>query len=238
MDWFKVVFNPSFPYRLFHMSIAAFLSSALFVGASAAWHLLRGNNTPAIRKMFSMAMWMALVVAPIQAMVGDMHGLNTLEHQPAKIAAIEGHWENPPGEATPLLLFGLPDMEQERTRYAVEIPALGSLILTHSLDKQVPALKEFPKDERPYSPIVFWSFRIMVALGMLMIGLGVMALWLRYRKRLYESRPFLHFALWMGPAGLIAILAGWVTTEVGRQRGWFMACCVLPMRFPVTAICR
>jgi cytochrome d ubiquinol oxidase subunit I len=217
VDWFKVVFNPSFPYRLFHMSIAAFLSSALFVGASAAWHLLRGNNTPAIRKMFSMAMWMALVVAPIQAMVGDMHGLNTLEHQPAKIAAIEGHWENPPGEATPLLLFGLPDMEQERTRYAVEIPTLGSLILTHSLDKQVPALKEFPKDERPYSPIVFWSFRIMVALGMLMIGLGVMALWLRYRKRLYESRPFLHFALWMGPAGLIAILAGWVTTEVGRQ---------------------
>ncbi len=112
VDWLAVVFNPSFPYRLLHMSIAAFLSSALFVGASAAWHLLRGNDTPAIRKMFSMAMWMALIVAPIQALVGDMHGLNTLEHQPAKIAAIEGHWENPPGEATPLLLFGLPDMER------------------------------------------------------------------------------------------------------------------------------
>ncbi len=106
---------------------------------------------------------------------------------------------------------------EERTRYAVEIPALGSLILTHSLDKQVPALKEFPKDERPYSPLVFWSFRVMVGLGMLMIALGIGALWLRYKQRLYQSRPFLHFALWMGPAGLIAILAGWFTTEVGRQ---------------------
>jgi hypothetical protein len=132
-------------------------------------------------------------------------------------AAIEGHWENPPGEPTPLLLFGLPDMEQERTRFGLEIPALGSLILTHSLDKQVPALKEFPKEDRPNSTIVFWSFRIMAGLGMLMLMLGVVALWLRYRKRLYTSRPFLWFALLMGPSGLIAILAGWVTTEVGRQ---------------------
>lgn len=217
VDWFAVVFNPSFPYRLFHMSIAAFLSSALFVGASAAWHLLRGNKNPAIRKMFSMALWMTLIVAPVQALVGDMHGLNTLEHQPAKIAAIEGHWENPPGEPTPLLLFGWPDMEQERTRYGLEIPALGSLILTHSLDKQVPALKEFPKEDRPNSTIVFWSFRIMVALGLLMMLLGVVALWLRYKQRIYTSRPFLWFALFMGPAGLVAILAGWVTTEVGRQ---------------------
>ncbi|VEA67996.1 Cytochrome d ubiquinol oxidase subunit 1 [Serratia rubidaea] len=100
VDWLKIIFNPSFPYRLLHMSTAAFLSSAFFVGASAAWHLLRGNDTPAIRKMFSMALWMALIVAPVQAMIGDAHGLNTLEHQPAKIAAIEGHWENPPGEAT------------------------------------------------------------------------------------------------------------------------------------------
>ncbi|MHB9327801.1 cytochrome ubiquinol oxidase subunit I [Phytobacter ursingii] len=216
-DWFAVIFNPSFPYRLMHMTIAAFLSSALFVGASAAWHLLRRNDTPAIRKMLSMAMWMALVVAPVQAFVGDMHGLNTLEHQPAKIAAIEGHWENPPGEATPLLLFGLPDMEQERTRYAVAIPALGSLILTHSLHEQVPALKDFPKADRPNSTIVFWSFRLMVGMGLLMIALGILSLWLRYRHRLYTSRPFLHFALWMGPAGLVALLAGWVTTESGRQ---------------------
>lgn len=160
----------------------------MFVGASAAWHLLRGNNTPAIRKMFSMAMWMALLVAPIQAFVGDMHGLNTLEHQPAKIAAIEGHWENKPGEATPLLLFGIPDMEEERTKYGLEIPALGSLILTHSLDKQVPALKDFPKENRPNSLIVFWSFRIMVGMGVLMIALGVWSLWLRYQQRLFHSR--------------------------------------------------
>ena len=206
-DWLAIIFNPSFPYR----------SSAMFVGASAAWHLLRGNDSPAIRKMLSMAMWMALLVAPIQAVVGDMHGLNTLEHQPAKIAAIEGHWENRPGEATPLLLFGLPDMEQERTRYGLEIPALGSLILTHSLHKQVPALKDFPKEDRPYSPAVFWSFRIMVGMGVLMIALGICSAWLRYRRRLYHSRPFQWFALCMGPAGLIALVAGWVTTEMGRQ---------------------
>ena len=108
-------------------------------------------------------------------------------------------------------------MEQERTRYGLEIPALGSLILTHSLDKQVPALKDFPKEDRPNSTIVFWSFRIMAGLGMLMLLLGVVAVWLRYRQRVYTSRPFLWFALLMGPSGLIAILAGWVTTEVGRQ---------------------
>lgn len=216
-DWLAIIFNPSFPYRLFHMAIAAFLSSAMFVGASCRVASSARNDSPAIRKMLSMAMWMALLVAPIQAVVGDMHGLNTLEHQPAKIAAIEGHWENRPGEATPLLLFGLPDMEQERTRYGLEIPALGSLILTHSLHKQVPALKDFPKEDRPYSPAVFWSFRIMVGMGVLMIALGICSAWLRYRRRLYHSRPFQWFALCMGPAGLIALVAGWVTTEMGRQ---------------------
>jgi cytochrome d ubiquinol oxidase subunit I len=199
------------------MTVAAFLSSALFIGASAAWHLLRGNDTPAIRIMFSMALWTTLIVTPIQAFIGDMHGLNTLKYQPAKIAAIEGHWENPPGEPTPLLLFGWPDMEQERTRYGLAIPALGSLILTHSLDKQVPALKSFPKADRPNSPIVFWSFRIMAGLGMLMLVMSLAALWLRRKGRLWQSRPFLWFALAMGPSGLIAILAGWITTEVGRQ---------------------
>lgn len=216
-DWLAVIFNPSFPWRLLHMTVAAFLSSAFFVGASAAWHLLKGNNTPAIRTMFSMALWMAVIVTPIQALIGDLHGLNTLKYQPAKIAAIEGHWENKPGEATPLLLFGWPDMEQEKTRYAIGIPALGSLILTHSLDKQVPALKSFAKEDRPPAAIVFWSFRIMAGLGMLMMLLGAISLWLRYRDRLYTSRRFLRFTLWMGPSGLIAILAGWVTTEVGRQ---------------------
>jgi cytochrome d ubiquinol oxidase subunit I len=217
IDWFAIIFNPSFPYRLLHMATAAFLSSAFFVGASAAWHLLKGNDTPAIRKMLSMALWMALIVSPIQAFIGDAHGLNTLKYQPAKIAAIEGHWENKPGEATPLVLVGLPDMEHEITNYKLEVPYLGSLILTHSLDKQVPALKSFPKEDRPNSTIIFWSFRIMAGLGMLMVLLGLVSAWLRWRGRLYQSRPFLWFTLLMGPSGLIAILAGWFTTEIGRQ---------------------
>jgi cytochrome d ubiquinol oxidase subunit I len=216
-DWLKVIFNPSFPYRLLHMSVAAFLATALFVGGSAAWHLLRGNNTRAIRKMFSMSMWMLLFVAPIQAVIGDFHGLNTLKHQPAKLAAIEGHWENEGDEGTSLILFGWPDMEAETVHYKVEIPRLGSLILTHSWDGKIPALKDFPRADRPNSTIVFWTFRIMVGLGLLMILLGFWSAWLRYRKALYEKKSFLYFSLWMGPTGLIAILAGWFTTEIGRQ---------------------
>lgn len=216
-DWLAVIFNPSFPYRLLHMTTAAFLAAAFFVAASAAWHLLRGNSAPAIRKMLAMGMGMALVVAPIQAIIGDLHGLNTLEYQPAKIAAIEGHWENRGDEATPLVLFGWPDMTREETRFSVEIPYLGSLILRHSLAEQVPALKSFPPEDRPNSTIIFWTFRIMVGLGLMMIAAGIWSLWLHRRGRLYECRPFLKFVLFMGPSGLIAILAGWFTTEIGRQ---------------------
>ena len=217
LDWFAIVFNPSFPFRLTHMAIAAFVATAFFVGSSAAWHLLRKNDTPAVRKMLSMALWMALIVAPIQAVVGDAHGLNTLEHQPAKIAAIEGHWENVGNGSTPLVLFGIPDMEAEKTRYAIEVPYLGSLILTHSLDKQIPALKSFPKQDRPNSTIIFFSFRIMAGLGMLMILTGLLGFALRRNGALYRNRLFLRLVLFMGPTGLIAMLAGWITTEVGRQ---------------------
>lgn len=217
VDWFKIVFNPSFPYRLAHMALAAFLSTAFFVAASAAWHLLCGRKSAEVKKMFSMAMWMILLVAPLQAVVGDAHGLNTLEHQPAKIAAIEGHWENKPGEATPLILFGIPDMDAEKTRFSLEVPYLGSLILTHSLDKQIPALKSFAKEDRPNSTIVFWSFRVMAGLGMLMILSALTALWLRRKGKLYDTKLFHRFVLLMGPSGLIALLAGWFTTEIGRQ---------------------
>ncbi|EKO3469165.1 cytochrome ubiquinol oxidase subunit I [Vibrio fluvialis] len=217
VDWFKIVFNPSFPYRLAHMALAAFLSTAFFVAASAAWHLLRGRKSAEVKKMFSMALWMILLVAPLQAVVGDAHGLNTLEHQPAKIAAIEGHWENKPGEATPLILFGIPDMGAEKTRFSLEVPYLGSLILTHSLDKQIPALKSFAKEDRPNSTIVFWSFRVMAGLGMLMILSALTALWLRRKGKLYDTKLFHRFVLLMGPSGLIALLAGWFTTEIGRQ---------------------
>ncbi|HWK66624.1 MAG TPA: cytochrome ubiquinol oxidase subunit I [Rhizobiaceae bacterium] len=217
VNWIEVILNPSFPYRLAHMTVAAFLATALFVGASGAWHLLRGNDNRGVRTMLSMAMWMLLVTAPVQILIGDLHGLNTLKHQPAKIAALEGHWENKPGEAVPLTLFGWPDMEAEETLYALKIPHLGSLILTHEWNGQFPGLKEFAPEDRPNSTVVFWSFRIMVGLGLLMLLLGIWALWLRWRQKLYASRPFLHFATWMGPAGLIAILAGWYTTEIGRQ---------------------
>lgn len=217
MDWIAVIFNPSFPFRLAHMAIAAFLSTAMFVGATGAWHLLRRQDTPESRTMLSMAMWMALVVAPIQAIVGDAHGLNTLEHQPAKIAAIEGHWENVPGEPSPLVLIGWPDMKAEKTHFAIEVPVLGSIILTHSLDRQIPALKSFPPKDRPNSTVIFWTFRMMVGLGLLMIFVGLWSLLLRRNGGLYTSSLFLKVTLCMGPAGLLAMLAGWVTTEMGRQ---------------------
>ncbi|MGF9564994.1 cytochrome ubiquinol oxidase subunit I [Neorhizobium sp. BT27B] len=216
-DWLKVIFNPSFPYRLAHMTLAAFLSTALFVGASGAWHLLRGNDNPRVRKMFSMAMWMVVFVAPIQIVVGDAHGLNTLSHQPAKIAAMEGHWRNEPGAGVPLILFGIPDMAAEETKYAIEIPRLGSLVLTHSLDGQFKGLFEFEPRDRPNSLILFWSFRIMVGLGLLMLLLGLVGLFVRWRQRLFSDRLFLRFAALMGPSGLTALLAGWYTTEIGRQ---------------------
>jgi cytochrome d ubiquinol oxidase subunit I len=164
-----------------------------------------------------MAMWMMTIVAPIQAIIGDAHGLNTLEHQPAKIAALEGHWENRGNEALPLLLFGIPDMQEERTKYGIEVPHLGAVILTHTWDGQIKGLKEFPRDERPNSLIIFWSFRLMVGLGLLMIALGFWSLWLRRGARIYGQRAFLKAAVAMGPAGLLAVLAGWITTEVGRQ---------------------
>jgi cytochrome bd ubiquinol oxidase subunit I len=217
VDWVKVIFNPSYPYRLAHMVIAAYLATALFVGASGAWHLLKLHHMPAARTMMSMAMWMALVVAPLQIAVGDALGLNSLKYQPAKIAALEGHWENKAGESLPLILFGWPDMAAETTRYAVEIPRLGSLVLTHEWNGRIPGLKEFAAADRPNSTIIFWSFRVMVGLGMLMLLLGVWSLWLRLRQRLFRSKRFLRFAVMMGPAGLIAILAGWYTTEIGRQ---------------------
>ncbi len=214
-DWWAIVFNPSFPYRLVHMVLAAYLTTAFVVGAVAAFHLLRDRANEGARVMFSMAMWMALVVAPIQVVAGDMHGLNTLEHQPAKIAAMEGHFETQTG--APLILFGLPDMEAEETRYAVEIPRLGSLILTHSWDGEVPGLEEWAPEDRPNAAVIFWTFRVMVGLGMLMMLVGLISLVLRLRRRLHESRWFHRIAIVMGPSGFIAVLAGWVTTEMGRQ---------------------
>lgn len=214
-DWWAVIFNPSFPYRLVHMVLAAYLSTAFMVGAAGAWHLLHDRLSRPARTMFSMAMWMAALVAPLQIVAGDLHGLNTLEHQPAKIAAMEGLFDTTAG--APLVLFGIPDMEAEETRYALEVPKLGSLILTHSLDGEVKGLKEWLPADRPNAEIVFWTFRAMVGLGVLMVAIGIASLVLRWRGSLYAT-PWLHWwALAMGPSGIIAVLAGWITTEVGRQ---------------------
>ena len=216
-SWFEVIFNPSFPYRLMHMSVGAFLATAMVVAACAAWHLLRKNDTPAVRKMFSMSMWMVMVAAPVQAVLGDAHGINTLKYQPAKIAAIEGHWQNQSGEGLPLIVFAIPDMDREGNRFEFAIPRIGSWILTHTWDGQINGLKDFPKEDRPNSTIVFFTFRVMVGLGFAMIGLALWGLWNRRRHALYSSQWFLRVTTAMGPAGLVAILAGWYTTEIGRQ---------------------
>ena len=169
-DWLEVIFNPSFPYRLVHMVLAAYLTTAFVVGAVGAWHLLKDQKNAAARTMFSMAMWMAALVAPLQIFAGDMHGLNTLEHQPRKIAAMEGHFETQHG--APLILFGIPNETEERVDYKIEIPKLGSLILTHELDGEIKGLKEWPEAERPPVAAVFFAFRIMVGIGFAMLVSG------------------------------------------------------------------
>ncbi|NPU12141.1 cytochrome ubiquinol oxidase subunit I [Bradyrhizobium sp. 83012] len=216
VDWLKVIFNPSFPYRLVHMVLAAYLTTSLVVGAVGAWHLLRNPHLPGPRVMFSMAMWMAALVAPLQILVGDQHGLNTLEHQPVKIMAMEGHFESHK-DGAPLYLFGWPDQEKGELKWALGIPKFGSLILKHQIDAPMAGLDTVPRQDWPPVPITFWSFRIMVGLGLLMLGLGLFSLWERWRGRLYINRGLHRFAIAMGPAGFVAVIAGWVTTETGRQ---------------------
>ena len=214
-SWWDVVFNPSFPYRFVHMVLAAYLSTAFLVGGVAAWHLLKDKTNSAAKLMFSMALWMALIVAPIQIFAGDLHGLNTLEHQPMKIAAMEGHYETQSG--APLILFGFPDSEEEKVHMKVAIPKLGSLILKHDADATLQGLDAFPKEDWPNVPIVFWSFRIMVGIGFAMALIGLWSLIARVRRKLYDSTWLKRALVLMAPSGTVAILAGWVTTEVGRQ---------------------
>ena len=214
-DWLQIIFNPSFPFRFAHMVLAAYLTTAFVVGGIGAYYLWRRRHVKHARVMFGMAMIMAVFVAPIQPIVGDLHGLNTLKHQPAKVAAMEGLWETQRG--APLKLFGWPDQEAEKTRFSIEIPKLSSLILTHTLDGEVKGLKEWPKDERPPVAWVFWSFRIMVGIGMLMALTGAIAVVLYFRKKLFETRWFQLWCMAMTPAGFIAVLAGWFVTEIGRQ---------------------
>jgi cytochrome d ubiquinol oxidase subunit I len=215
-DWLTIIFNPSFPYRLVHTVFAAYLTTALVVGAVGAWHLLRERTNDGARTMFSMAMGMIAVVAPLQILAGDQHGLNTLEHQPVKVMAMEGHFQSH-DHGAPLVLFGWPDQAEGKNLYAVEIPKASSLILKHSLDAPLKGLDTVDRKDWPPVAIVFWAFRIMVGLGTLMLLLGLVSLWARVRKRLYDWQLLHRFAIAMGPAGFAAVIAGWVTTEVGRQ---------------------
>jgi cytochrome d ubiquinol oxidase subunit I len=219
-DWMTVIFNPSFPYRLVHTVLAAYLTTALVVGAVGAWHLLRhrahGAAHEGARVMFSMAMGMIAVTAPVQILAGDQHGLNTLEHQPAKVMAMEGHFRSHP-DGAPLVLFGWPDQKAGEVRYEVSVPKLSSLILKHDLDAPLAGLDTVDRKNWPPVAIVFWSFRIMVGLGVLMLLLALWSLWARMRRTLYDSAWLHRFAIAMGPAGFVAVIAGWVTTEVGRQ---------------------
>ncbi|GAA0309655.1 cytochrome ubiquinol oxidase subunit I [Sphingomonas oligophenolica] len=215
-SWLKVIFNPSFPYRLAHTVIGAYLTTSLVVGATGAWHLLKDRTDPHARKIFSMAMWMAALVAPIQILAGDTQGLNTLDHQPAKVMAMEGHYSSHP-DGAPLILFGIPNGREKRMDYAFEIPKASSLILKHDLSAPLAGLDTVPADEQPPVAILFWSFRVMVGLGFAMFGLGLWSLVARARGRLYDWRWLHRAGVAMGPAGFVAVIAGWVTTEVGRQ---------------------
>ena len=214
-DWWAVIFNPSFPYRLVHMVLAAYLTTAFVVGAVGAWHLLKDWRDEPARLMFSMALWMATIVTPIQILAGDLHGLNTLEHQPMKVAAMEGHYET--REGAPLILFGVPDNSAEATRHAIEVPKLGSFILTHDWNGEVKGLKAFPKADWPNAALVFWTFRCMVGIGFAMLAIGLWGLFERWRRGLSEARALQWASLLMGPSGFAAVLAGWITTEAGRQ---------------------
>lgn len=215
-SWIAIIFNPSFLYRLVHTVLAAYLTTAFVVGGVGAWHLLKDRANPHARKMFSMAMWMATLVAPIQIMAGDMHGLNTLEHQPAKVMAMEGHYESHP-DGAPFYVFGIPNDEEQRLDYAVGIPNLSSLILKHDLNAPLDGLDTVPDDEQPPVFMVFWAFRIMVAIGVAMLGIGLWSLFARMRRKLYDWNWLHRAALVMAPSGFLAVLCGWITTEVGRQ---------------------
>ncbi|GAA5053743.1 cytochrome ubiquinol oxidase subunit I [Erythrobacter westpacificensis] len=215
-SWLAIVFNPSFPYRLVHTVLAAYLTTAFVVGGVGAWHLLKDRANLHARKMFSMAMWMAAIVAPIQIVAGDMHGLNTMEHQPQKVMAMEGHYNSYP-EGAPLYVFGIPNDEEQRLDYALGIPKLSSLILKHDPDAPIEGLDTVPDDEQPPVFLVFWAFRIMIAIGMAMMAVGVWSLFARWRGKLYDWRWLHRAALVMGPSGFLAVLCGWITTEVGRQ---------------------
>ncbi len=214
-SWLAIVFNPSFPYRFVHMTLAAYLTTCFVVAGVAARYLNLGLFPQRSKLMLQLAMVFASIVVPLQIIAGDLHGLNTVEHQPAKIAALEAHWETRTG--APLILFAWPDEAAESNRFEIAVPKLGSLILHHDVNAQVTGLKAFPPNERPPVAWPFYCFRIMVGIGLLMLTAGWCGLVQLVRGKLVETRWLLKVLPWMIPAGFVALLAGWFTTEIGRQ---------------------
>ena len=214
-SWTEVIFNPSFPYRLMHTVIAVYLTTAFTVIGVAAWYLRRGRYIEEARVMIAMGVLLASVLVPAQAVMGDLHGLNTLKHQPQKLAAIEGIWETGPGQ--PAVLFAIPDETLEKNRAEIAIPKLGSYYLTHDWEGTVKGLKDFAREDRPPVAPVFFAFRLMIGMWLVMLSLTLWAWLLAARGRLYDTPLFLRAANWAIPVGYIAVTAGWITTEVGRQ---------------------
>lgn len=217
-DWWRIVFNPSFPYRLAHMVLAAFLTTCFVIGGVSARYLHRGEHADAAKRMLRLAVVFAAITVPLQIFAGDQHGLNALEHQPIKVAAMEAHWKSEgEGEGVPLVLFAVPNEAQERNDHEIAIPRLGSLILTHSMNGEIPPLTSVPRDQRPPVKPVFYAFRVMVGLGVAMLALMLLSLWMWWRKRLFTARWVLVGWRAMTLSGFIAILAGWYVAEIGRQ---------------------
>ena len=215
VDWIKIIFNPSFPYRFAHMFTAAYLTTSLVVLAVGARYVVNGRFPEEAKTMMRMGLGMVAILAPLQIFIGDQHGLNTAQYQPAKVAAIESHWDGT--KPAPLVLFAIPNEKEERNDYEIAIPGLASWILKHDSEGLFPGLKQFPPSERPPVLPVFISFRIMVGLGLLMLLTGVVGAYLWARGRLFDTRWYLQPVQYVWPMGFIAILAGWYTTEVGRQ---------------------
>jgi cytochrome d ubiquinol oxidase subunit I len=215
VDWLAIVFNPSFPYRLAHNVTAFYVTTGFVVLGVGAMLVRRGVSIVEAQRMMLMALGFLAVFVPLQIFLGDLQGLNTREHQPAKLAAIEGRWQT--AAPAPLTLFGIPDPVRQRMDDAIEIPYLGSLILTHSLGGTVQGLSDFPADQRPPVWPVFFAFRLMVGIGFAMLGIVGLGWWLRRRGRLFETDWFLRLCQWSAPLGFVAVLAGWTVTEVGRQ---------------------
>ncbi len=214
-SWLAAIFNPSMPYRFVHMMLAAYITGAFVVIGVSGFYLWQRRHLDFARTGFSIAMWIAAILTPLQILAGDQHGLNTLEYQPMKLAAIEARWDTARG--FPLTLFAWPDVAAERNLFEIEVPYLGSLILTHSLDGEIKGLKTVPPADRPYVPLPFFAFRIMVGIGFALLGIAWFGLYLRWRGRLYDTRWFAMLCAFSSPLSFIAILAGWTVTETGRQ---------------------